>query len=264
MTRKVASDQHIAMSMDDYPTSPPPPGTVAQRRGGDFDNVTVGLIVATQVVGIAVLVLTLVWTIAFLGGLSVSSEFPDQIFNLHPLCEVFAFVFLFGQAILTYRLLSLPKPTLKLIHTIVNGVALFFAVFGLWAVLKFHALRGIPDFYSLHSWFGLATLILFLAQWLTGLYTFLYPGAAAPTRQMVMPWHTFLGLFIFVLALTTASQGLLEKSIFRFSGGLAKRGAEALMVNFTGILVFLWGALVLLTATKSDKTRLVEGYGVLP
>lgn len=70
--------------------------------------------------------------------------------------------------ILTYRLLPLPKPTLKTIHAVVNGVGLFFAFFGLWAVLKFHALRQIPDFYSLHSWFGIATIVLFLLQ--VGLY----------------------------------------------------------------------------------------------
>lgn len=84
-------------------------------------------------------------------------------------------------------------------------------------------------------------------QWLVGLYTYLYPGAPVNTRQMIMPWHTFMGVFIFVLALTTASQGALEKLTFRFAGGLAKRGAEALLVNSLGMLFFVWGALVLLT-----------------
>lgn len=255
--------------------------------------------------------------------------------------------------ILTYRLLPLPKPTLKTIHATVNGLGLFFAVFGLWAVLKFHALRQIPDFYSLHSWFGMATIVLVLLQvgpnpctcqpppsaflpvlrcllaegaedpgcpsayllftlachalsrpdsivlptlsppeaalqggssdswhsqagvlfgralwlslcasahlialwqWLVGLYTYLYPGAPVSTRQVVMPWHTFMGIFIFVLALTTASQGALEKLTFRFAGGLAKRGAEALLVNSLGLLFFVWGALVLLTL-RTDVRR---------
>ncbi|CAI5515246.1 unnamed protein product [Closterium sp. Naga37s-1] len=196
------------------------------------------------------------------GGASWDSQKPDAIFNYHPLFMIVGFVVVFGEGILAYRLLPLSRPARKVAHLVINGVALLLALVGVWAVFKFHSLKSIPDLYSLHSWCGMGVLVLFALQWLSGFYAFFYPTTSLAARQSFMPWHTFLGVFIFCFALATASQGVLEKMTFRFVGGLDKRGPEAIVANLLGLMIFAFGAIVIWTATVVDKAR-VEEYRVL-
>eukprot|EP00475_Leptophrys_vorax_P009218 TRINITY_DN16088_c0_g1_i3.p1 TRINITY_DN16088_c0_g1~~TRINITY_DN16088_c0_g1_i3.p1 ORF type:complete len:230 (+),score=12.81 TRINITY_DN16088_c0_g1_i3:90-779(+) len=168
-----------------------------------------------------------------------------------------------APAILAYRLLPVARPTRKAIHLTLNGFALLLGLAGVLAVYRFHALRSIPHFYTLHSWCGLAVMVLFTVQWFLGLYYYMYPGASQPIRVAFMPWHTFLGLFLFVLALATASQGLQEKMVFRYSsGGVDKRGAESVLANLLGLSIFVWGAVVIWVGTVVDKPR-DDGYRII-
>ena len=43
-------------------------------------------------------------------------------------------------------------------------LSLLFSVVGLKAVFDSHKIRGIPDLYSIHSWIGLVTVVLFACQ----------------------------------------------------------------------------------------------------
>lgn len=53
---------------------------------------------------------------------------------------------------------------MKFIHAGLNLLALTFAVIAMVAVFDFHNAAKIPNMYSLHSWLGLAAVILYSLQ----------------------------------------------------------------------------------------------------
>ena len=59
---------------------------------------------------------------------------------------------------------SISKFWQKIIHFLIQFIALIFASVGLAAVLKFHHDFGYKDFIDVHSWCGLATFSLFTLQ----------------------------------------------------------------------------------------------------
>lgn len=77
---------------------------------------------------------------------------------------MYGFGWIIVAAMLAYKSLSGTKGFKKLIHLTIQFLALIFGVIGLWAAWKFHNDRGIDNFYSLHSWLGLACLFLFAIQ----------------------------------------------------------------------------------------------------
>ena len=66
-----------------------------------------------------------------------------------------------------YRLfLDAEKFTVKLVHAVLQLLVLALAAFGLKTVFDSHNLpdEPIPNMYSLHSWIGLSTVVLFGLQ----------------------------------------------------------------------------------------------------
>lgn len=67
-------------------------------------------------------------------------------------------------AILVYKTLSGTKRSKKLVHMSLQAIAFLLALVGIWAALKFHLDSNIDNFYSLHSWLGIFTVVLFFIQ----------------------------------------------------------------------------------------------------
>jgi len=64
-----------------------------------------------------------------------------------------------------YRLFrKCKKFTLKLLHAAIQIASLVFAGVGLGAAFGYHNREGIPNMYSMHSWLGLITVLLFGIQ----------------------------------------------------------------------------------------------------
>ncbi|KAF3967119.1 hypothetical protein CMV_008845 [Castanea mollissima] len=164
-----------------------------------------------RVIGVIVALLVLTWNLHYRGGLALISDNKDLIFNVHPVLMVIGLILLNGEAMLAYKTVSGTKSFKKLVHLALQFIALCLSIIGVWAALKFHNDKGIDNFYSLHSWLGLACLFLFGIQWAAGFATFWYPGGSRNSRAALLPWHVFFGVYIYALAVVTATTGILEK-----------------------------------------------------
>ncbi|KAJ0058543.1 hypothetical protein NL108_016634, partial [Boleophthalmus pectinirostris] len=119
--------------------------------------------------------------------------------------------------ILVYRVFrNESKRNVKLLHGIIHLLALIITIVGMVAVFDFHRASKIPDMYSLHSWCGMATLVLFCAQvnWVLGLMFFLFPVASAWLRATYLPLHVFCGALLLVMAIGSSLLGITEKLLF--------------------------------------------------
>ena len=86
-----------------------------------------------------------------------------------------------------------------------------------------------------------------IAQWAAGFATFWYPGGSRNSRANLLPWHVFFGVYIYALAVATATTGILEKATFLQSNKVISRySIEALLVNSLGILIVALGGFVIL------------------
>uniref|UniRef100_A0A3Q0T3W6 Transmembrane ascorbate-dependent reductase CYB561 n=1 Tax=Amphilophus citrinellus TaxID=61819 RepID=A0A3Q0T3W6_AMPCI len=186
---------------------------------------------SSQVLGLASVVLTGVWMGHFRGGFAWNGS--EQEFNVHPLCMVLGLVFLHGDG----------KGDVNFL-TRINFIS-FVAVF------DFHRASKIPDMYSLHSWCGMITLILFCLQWVMGLLFFLFPVASAWLRASYLPVHVFCGLALLVMAIGTSLLGITEKLLF----SIMYFAPEGVLANVSGILMVCFGLLLGYLITKEEYRR---------
>ncbi|XP_022777009.1 probable transmembrane ascorbate ferrireductase 4 [Durio zibethinus] len=221
----------------------------------------VPLLFFARILGLVVAALVLSWAIHFKSSFLPHSSFSSQedtIYAvLHPLLMVIGFILISGEAILIHRWLPGSRNLKKSVHLCLQGVALGSGFFGIWT--KFQGKDGIvANFYSLHSWMGLICVCLFGAQWLVGFLSFWHRSEVRTTRAEVLPWHIFLGLYTYGLAVVTAETGLLEKLTFLQSRrNVSKHCPESMIVNSLGLGLVLLCGIVILTAA-SPKYHAVQ------
>lgn len=136
---------------------------------------------------------------------------------LYPLNEIKFKYFCSFPAILVYRgFRTMRKKALKITHASIHMGAFILTVIALITVFDSHNLakQPIPNMYSLHSWLGLGSVILFCLQYVVGFSAYLVPGAKESIRAALMPLHIYFGLLGFVLAVASALMGITEKAIF--------------------------------------------------
>ncbi|KAL0343564.1 UNVERIFIED_CONTAM: putative transmembrane ascorbate ferrireductase 2 [Sesamum angustifolium] len=182
------------------------------------------------------------------------------LLSVHPVLMVVGLVILNGEAMLAYKSVSGTKSFKKLVHLSLQFLAFCLSIIGLWAAWKFHIDKGIDNFYSLHSWLGLVCLFLFGVQWAAGFVTFWYPGGSRNSRASLLPWHVFVGIYIYALAIATCTTGFLEKATFLQTNKVISRySMEALLVNSLGILIVVLAGFVVLGVVSP-----VYGKGDVP
>jgi len=150
------------------------------------------------------------------------------------------------------------KKSLKITHASIHGLAFLFTVCGLVAAFNSHnyAKPPIPNLYSLHSWIGLAAVIIFACQYVAGFTTYLFPTLKEPLRIYYMPIHIFFGLLGFAMAILACLMGISEKAFFAMPAGeYGTLPSQALLVNSIGLLIVLYGSLVVYLVTEPSYKR---------
>ncbi|XP_074884549.1 plasma membrane ascorbate-dependent reductase CYBRD1 isoform X1 [Buteo buteo] len=162
-------------------------------------------------------------------------------------------------AIIVYRLpwtWKCSKLLMKFIHAGLNTIAMILAIVSMVAVFEFHNARNIPNMYSLHSWIGLTAVIFYSFQLFLGFAVFLLPFAPVPLRAALMPIHVYSGLTVFATVIATALMGITEKLIFSLKNpAYSASPPEATFVNCLGLLLVIFGALILWMASRSHWKR---------
>jgi len=213
------------------------------------------LVLLTQLVGVASVVITAVWMGHFRGGFAWQSD-PDHQFNYHPLFMVIGMVFLYADGILAYRVFRNDRKVLiKVLHAVLHIGALIFASVGLKAVFDSHNLKTPPsnNMYSLHSWIGMFVIVCFGVQWVLGFMSFLWPKFGIAFRSNYMSYHRFWGVCLLILATATALMGITEKALF--SKSYSAEGSEGVLINCLGVALVTFTGLVVYLVTKPEYSR---------
>ncbi|EXB53974.1 putative transmembrane ascorbate ferrireductase 4 [Morus notabilis] len=217
------------------------------------------LLFFARIAALFVAILVLFWALSFKSSfLPHTASQEDLIYSaLHPLLMVIGFILISGEAILIHRWLPGTKSLKKSVHLCLQGVALACGIFGIWT--KFHGENGVvANFYSLHSWMGLICMSLFGFQWMMGFLSFWHRGELRRARARVLPWHIFVGLYTYGLAVATAETGLLEKLTFlQTNRNLSKRCPESMLVNGLGLGLALLSGIVI-SAAISPKYQTLQ------
>ncbi|XP_011160606.1 cytochrome b561 isoform X2 [Solenopsis invicta] len=215
------------------------------------------LLSITEGCGVLLIILMFVWTGYYRNGFSWRSN-PQLEFNWHPLLMIIALVFLYANAMLIYRTQrNVRKRRLKLTHAGMMLFIVLLVVIALVAVFDSHNLAKppIPNMYSLHSWVGLTTVILFCCQWVAGCVSFLFPGLQTPLRASYMPIHMYFGIAGFVGAIASCLLGLNEKAIFALKD-YSSFVSEGILINFMGLLLVAFGGLSVYLVTQERYRRM--------
>jgi len=219
------------------------------------------LVGLSQAVGVIAIILLAILYGQYRGGFAWTSD-PAREFNYHPLFMTLGMIFFYGDAILAYRVFrDVPKLRVKILHGSLLLSSLIFSSVGLKAVFDNHN-NSVPpkaNMYSLHSYVGLTSVILFGLQWIFGFVSFLFPKLSEEFRRAYMPVHRFWGKAIFAMAVGAALMGITEYSIFFKIYGDAKVIYQRNLINAFGMLIVSFAVLVLYIVGHPGYQRPADG-----
>lgn len=219
-------------------------------------------VVIVQILSFISMILVGVWTGNQLGGFSWQSN-PAKEFNYHPFF-VIIFICFYGNGMLVYRVSqSISKMKLKIIHAVHFMLCFIFIVIALKAVFDSHDLAKVPkkNMYTLHSWIGLGSAILFSLQLAIGIFMFLMKFYSIYDMKWFSPYHKYFGLTIFTLMIGTCVVGINEKLIFKLPNkGNSTEGYQhlpniAITGNVLGVIIVIQAMYVGYLITNCDYKR---------
>lgn len=194
---------------------------IDERQSNRLFTYTLGL---SQLLGVGVVMSVVVWMGGYGEGGYVWYGDPERQFHYHPTFMAMGLVFLFGEAIIVYRVFRKERKRFtKLLHVTLHSLIIIFTIVSLRAVWDSHDYHvdaqgnpaPIPNLYSLHSWIGLSTVIFYCLQFAVGFAAFFAPGFAPEVRKFLLPFHQLFGVLIFMAVATVALTGITERAAWK-------------------------------------------------
>lgn len=165
--------------------------------------------------GVVALILVVIWAMfhesgeKYLGGLSW--EYP-HVFNWHPVMMVAGMVISLTEALLAFRAFPFDKVINRRVRYMWHTAGIAMMIVGLVAVFQYENHHNKANLWSMHSWFGIITIVLFLAQYLLGGYLFFNEAADPDMREVYIPYFAWLDILVYVFACFSAESGIVEKN----------------------------------------------------
>ncbi|CAF1440283.1 unnamed protein product [Adineta ricciae] len=213
--------------------------------------------ICAQLFGISAVILIGVLLAQYAGGFGWGSNL-DKLFNNHPLFMVLGMILFYGDAILVYRVFpNVTKIWIKILHAVLLATSLILSSIGLKAVFDSHSNAKPPKDHldSLHSWVGLATVVLFGLQWVCGFVAFLFPRLNKEIRVAYLPSHKLWGKLIFIFAVVSVLMGTTEQGVYSNYFSDKNMRTQRNIINLFGICVLIFAALVLYLASNLGFQR---------
>ncbi|XP_014768447.1 transmembrane ascorbate-dependent reductase CYB561 [Octopus bimaculoides] len=214
-------------------------------------------VVFSQLLGLVLIVLLSFWLGHYRGGFAWETDLNLQ-FNYHPLFMVIGFILINAEALLSFRVFrNQQKYCIKVLHCCMQVSSLVFAIVGIKAVFDTHNLAStpIPNMYTLHSWLGLTTVLLFSLQVVVAFVSFMWPGISYNLREQLMPFHTFFGKAILVMAAISCLTGMTEKAFFALKSNYPTE-LEGKLINSMGLVLVAFVGIVLFIISWSPWQRI--------
>lgn len=168
--------------------------------------------------------ITILWVIYGLGGLGRSSS--QQLLNWHPVLAIIATVVLIPQASLTWRrnrdAMNEASTTeeadrihfrTKIWHGVLMVSAFILINIAITFAFLSHLRASKPHLYSLHSWIGVAVLILLKGNIFGGLLAAVFPYVRK--QKVLSNVHKVFGLAGMAMAFMTVILGFAEIQLFQ-------------------------------------------------
>ncbi|KRY21091.1 putative cytochrome b561, partial [Trichinella patagoniensis] len=193
----------------------------------------------SHLLGISTATLIGIWMGVHGGGFDWNGNWKSQ-FTFHPLFMALGLQFLFGEAILIFRMFPFTnKKLLKIGHGVLHASAMVLFAFALIAAFRSHSTAAIPDLYTFHSWIGIALVACYVLQFLFGLVIFFLPVIGESIRKMYLPIHKVAGIIMFIVSSATCLTGITEKAVWSVADWKLF-SPEGLLVNFSALSLILY------------------------
>jgi Eukaryotic cytochrome b561 len=134
--------------------------------------------------------------------------------NLHPLFMTFAYAFFGANALIAFRVLPFENRYVrKLFHAGLHLCGILMSSGAIAVVVLFKQNTQNYQFYTAHSWVGLAVFVVYIVQWFLGFFMFLFPGPRIPQRirAAFLPIHTLAGAALYLSALAAMISGVVDR-----------------------------------------------------
>lgn len=145
------------------------------------------------------------------------------------------------------------KLKLKIAHASLHAAAVVFISLGLAVEFIQHSYHGERELYSLHSWVGMATVVVFVSQFVFGFVCYLFPALNEKIKAFYLPVHVFFGIACFIMAIATCLIGFNQNA--RFNMRYQDLPPEGVLINCIGLMMIAFGFLVVYIVTSSAFER---------